>query len=149
MVRPAGRRQAYGQPQVPGRVRLCHSNKELQEEVARIVMEKIEQNPDVHSIGIGLDDVSPETFCQCEVCKAFGPTLSDRVARYDSAIAEIVSKTYPNRYVTMFAYAQWRNPPQETKLHPNVILSYVGVHTHGYLYTPDRVANHELFDGWA
>ena len=26
-------------------------------------------------------------------------------------IAEIVSKTYPNRYVTMFAYAQWRNPP--------------------------------------
>ena len=146
-LQPDGKRM--GPPRVPGRVRLCHSNRRLQEEVARLVVDKIAQNPDVWSIGVGLDDVSPEAFCQCDGCEALGPTLTDRVARYDSAIAELVAQKHPEKRVSMFAYAKWRDPPVEAKLHPNVVVVNVGVYTHGYLYAPDREANHKLWDGWA
>ncbi len=146
-LQPDGKRM--GKPKVPGRVRLCHSNRQLQEEMARVVEGKIAQNPDAWSIGVGLDDVSAESFCQCDQCEAFGPTLPDRVARYDSAIAELVARKHPDKRVSMFAYAQWKKPPTVQKLHPNVMLIYVGKYTQGYLYAPDRGANHKLWDGWA
>ena len=146
-LQPDGRRM--GKPQVPGRVRLCHANPELQAEVARTVLAKIAANPDVHSVGIGLDDVSPETFCQCEACAALGPTLTDRVVRYASAIAALVAETRPDKYVTMFAYSKWADPPQEAELHPNVILSYVGYGYGGYLNTVNRLKGRDGFDSWA
>ena len=146
-MQPDGNRMK--QPQIEGRVRLCHSNRQLHQEVAGIVLGKIDQNSDVWSIGIGLDDTSPETFCQCETCKDFGPTLTDRVVRFASAIAEQVAQQHPDRRVSMFAYADWRDPPIEMKLHSHVVVVYVGVYTHGYLLASDRAANHKLWDGWA
>ena len=146
-LQPDGTRM--GPPQLPDRLRLCHSNRQLQEEVARIVLDKIARNPDTWAVGAGLDDTSPESFCQCEACAASGPTLTDRVVRYDSAIADLVARSHPEKRVSMFAYAQWRDPPVEAKLHANVIVVYVGVYTHGYLYAPDREANQALWDGWA
>lgn len=137
------------QPQIEGHVRLCHSNRQLHQEVARIVLGKIDQNPDVWSICIGLDDTIPGTFCQCETCKDFGPTLTDRVVRCASAIAEQVAQQRPDRRVSMFAYAHWRDPPIEVNLHSHVVVVYVGVYTYGYLLASDRAANHKLWDGWA
>ena len=146
-LQPDGTRM--GKPRVPGRVRLCHSNRGLQEEVARVVLDKIRGNPDVHSVGIGLDDVSPETFCQCEPCAALGPTLTDRVVRYASAVAELVARTHADKYVTMFAYSKWADPPQEAELHPNVVLSYVGYGYGGYLNAVNRLKGSRGFDAWA
>ena len=146
-LQPDGRRM--GKPQVPGRVRLCHANSQLHGEMAGVVGRKIALNPDAWSIGMGLDDVSPESFCQCDLCAAFGPTLSDRVARYQSAIAARVAMVHPDKRVSMFAYARWKEPPARVALHPGVVVVYVGEYTHGYLYAPDRAANHALWSRWA
>ena len=72
-----------------------------------------------------------------------------RVVRYDSAIAELVAAKQPDKRISMFAYAHWKEPAVEAKLHPNVVVVYVGEYTHGYLYAPDRDSNYKLWDGWA
>ena len=132
------------------RVRLCYSNTQLHQAIAQMTMDKIRLNPAVSSFSVCLDDVSRGTaFCQCKPCQDYGPTLTDRVMRFSSDVGRIVSKTYPDKRVTQFAYAQWNQAPITNKVHPSVVISYVGTYTHGYLYTPDRISNRMLWDSWA
>lgn len=131
------------------RVRLCYSNAELQEEIAIKVERSIEAAPDALSYSIGMDDASwGDVFCQCDNCKNFGPTLSDRVFRFSSEVAKRVADRRPDKYVTQLAYSQWVDPPQIAKLNDHVIVSFVGVNTSGYLYAPDRAASRQKWEQW-
>ena len=143
-------RTAYSDKPGLDRARLCLSNRGLQDEVARMVLEKAEENPALKGVSVGLDDVSRgEVYCTCDDCKAFGTTLSDRVMRFSSEVAERVAAQKPDLYVSQFAYADWREPPVEARVHPNVAVWFVGTFTSGYMYDSDRVSNWKLWDGWA
>ena len=136
-------------PRLADRLRLCYSNPELRAEIVRIKIEDLKNNPDMIAASIGLDDSSPESYCCCEECKKYGPTLTDRVIRFSSDIAAGVAKVFPNRYLTQYAYSDWRNPPVRTKVHPNLIIYYIGVYRQGWLHAENRKKNLKLFDEWA
>ena len=148
--RRAERRTAYSDKPGLDRARLCHSNPELQAEVAVIVQRKGEQSPALTGVSVGLDDVSRgEVYCTCDDCKAFGTTLSDRVMRFSSEVAALVARQRPDLLVSQFAYGHWNQPPVATRVHRNVSVWYVGTFTSGYMYEPDRTENWTLWDGWA
>jgi len=60
--------------------------------------------------------------------------LTDRYVTFFNRVAELVAKEHPDRYVSAYAYAAYRSAPLYTKVHPNVIIGFVG-----YNYTNDFV----------
>ena len=126
------------------RARLCVSNRELIEQAARDRIAAMDENPTWDTVSISPNDGSKATFCQCESCKAWdapggkmieswgpdGPlrhvSLTDRYVKFYSAVAEIVAKKFPNRYLGAYAYSAYTLPPVDAKLHPNVVIGFVG-----------------------
>jgi len=53
-------------------------------------------------------------------------SLTDRYMKFYSAVAEIVSKEFPDRYLGAYAYSAYRLPPVNAKLHPNIVIGFVG-----------------------
>jgi len=138
--------------QLPRSARLCVSNSGLIEHVARECIEFLKNNPLRDSASISPNDNGPQTFCFCDKCKAWdapdGPiikgypslisptmrtsdgqikpvSLTDRYVRFYSAVAEIVAKELPDRYLGAYAYSSYTLPPVHAKLHPNVIIGFV------------------------
>ena len=126
-LQPDGKRFVYT-GEGPG-VRLCLSNDEVVAETARIIVEWFQRSPDLQAVGLSPDDGSIATECECDNCKAMGPTISDRYAIFYSKVAEIVSQTYPDRYVANFAYSGYSDVPKVVReLHSNMLISLVGYH---------------------
>jgi hypothetical protein len=143
------------------RAQMCVSNRSLIEQVARDCIERLRKDPALNCVSVSPNDGGQATFCQCEVCKSWdapdgemieswGPngtrlrhvSLTDRYVKFYSAVAEIVAKELPNRYIGAYAYSAYRLPPVHAKLHPNVIIGYVGGH---YL---NDTANKKSLDNW-
>jgi len=139
-VQPDGSRD---QSRSPDRSRFCHSNRELPIRIARDIIKTFDENPNKRSASLGLNDGGQTTFCMCGPCKAMDPpegpkikmyrygehvSLSDRVVTFTNRIAEEVSKKYPKALFGYYAYSSYTSPPVRTKLHPNLVVAYVGVH---------------------
>ncbi len=82
-------------------------------------------------------------YCTCPTCREWdGPDqakftddevysspdarVSDRYARFWSDLAERVVAVDPEGLVTGYAYRSYRQPPQHTRIHPSVVVGYVG-----------------------
>ncbi len=74
-------------------------------------------------------------------------SLSDRYARYYLAVQKEAEKIDPNAVVMGYAYANYIDPPRETKLNERVVIGVVPP-----MYFPwtdaDRQANRARWDGW-
>ena len=53
-------------------------------------------------------------------------SLTDRMLHYWCSVAEIVVKKHPNLLFGISSYSYWAQPPVREKVHPNMVLRYVG-----------------------
>lgn len=135
----------------PHRSRLCVSNLELIEEVARDRIEKLNRS-ETGSVSIGPNDGGQTSFCICAECKELDPpnsrklangrlALTDRYIYFWNEIAKRVAKVHPNATLTADAYSVYAAPPVKRKLLPNVAIRYVGIK-----YNNDEKRRQDLAD---
>lgn len=148
------------------RARLCVSNPELIEHVARKAIETLKKHPTLNCESISPNDVSTTTHCLCDRCLAWDEpdaktililedrkpreitALTDRYVRFYSAVAEIVARELPDRYLGAYAYESYYPPPVRAKLHPNVI---IGIAPLPKVYQHDDLREDllETWNGWS
>lgn len=122
------------------RARLCVSNPELIAHVARRTIETLREHPTLDCESVSPNDASGTTHCLCQRCQAWDepeagtlsiwekgeptkiPALTDRYVRFYSAVAEIVAREIPDRYVGAYAYESYYPAPVRARLHPGVII---------------------------
>ena len=132
-LQPDGTRD---QSRSPDRSRLCVSNKELIEEIARDRIERLNRS-ETGSVSIGPNDGGQTDFCCCVDCKKLDPpesrrlengrlALTDRFIYFWNEIAERVVEVHPEATLTADAYSLYAAPPVSRKLHPNIAIRYVG-----------------------
>lgn len=138
--------------QAPGekRPRLCKSNPQLIEALVQEKLKELKAHPGQASVSLMTHDGGQTGFCLCPACKAMDPpngrpiklwtydhatrrgkeieyvSLTDRMFTFYNAIAEKVAKEYPDVLFTGQAYSVYSAPPVKTKLHPNIVIRYVG-----------------------
>ena len=149
-VQPDGTRD---QSRSPDRSRLCVSNIELIEEIARDRIERLNKS-DINSVSIGPNDGGQTSFCRCEACRMLdlpnsrklpggGPALTDRYVFFWNEIAKRVTKVHPTATLTADAYSVYSAPPVLRKLHPNIAIRVVGL-----TYT-DELKRQQALRDWA
>lgn len=139
------------------RFRLCKSNPELIDHVARGILKRLKENPRLSCVSLSPNDGGYSSFCICESCKRLDPpnapkiklflfdkvgqarrkeieyvSLTDRMVYYWNSVAERVVKESPHVLFVVDAYSCYSEPPVLRKLHPNLVVRYV----------PDKI------DGW-
>ena len=100
-----------------------YSNKELAAEVAKKMIAYFENNPNMMSYPVTSNDGWEESWCECEDCAALGnPT--DQLLYFANNVAEIVSKKFPDRTLSILSYHNNYFPPEKVKAHPNVEIMF-------------------------
>ncbi len=154
-----------------GRARLCKSNLELIDAIVQDKIEEIRKNPTVQSISLSPNDGGPDSFCMCDHCMALDPpegrkiilwdhksspgtrmeieyvSLTDRIVWFSNRIAEKVTVVYPNIRLVVDAYSAYTAPPLKNKLHPNIIIRFVG-NSWWYDGEYNRQFSLDDWDGW-
>jgi hypothetical protein len=149
-----------------GRPRLCKSNPALVEAIVQEKLKELKANPGRSSVSLMTHDGGQTGMCLCPACKAMDPqegravkiwtynhaakkiewidyvSLTDRMFTFYNAIAEKVAKEYPEVLFTGQAYSVYSAPPVRTKLHPSIIIRYVGIS-----YATDK-SRKEGLDDW-
>jgi hypothetical protein len=152
-VQPDGTRD---QSRSPDRSRLCVSNIELIEEIARDRIERLHKS-DIKSASIGPNDGGQTSFCRCEECRKLDPpnsrkledgrlALTDRYVYFWNEIAKRVVKVHPDAWLTADAYSVYSAPPVLRKLHPNIAIRYVGIK---YNDDDKRERDRDDWDAWS
>ena len=132
---------------------LCVSNPEVARVYAGNIIRYIERNPAAPRV-FSLSPNDGGGHCECEACRSWDPpgaegAYTDRIVRFANAVAEIVTKRFPDAMFGLYAYHGTRRPPLRTKLHPNIRISDVYNHLPHLLYQDDP--RRELFKdlaGW-
>jgi hypothetical protein len=149
-----------------GYAKLCVSNTALIDQKVKDALDELKKNPGLESVAVSPNDGSDWGYCMCKDCKGwddprgqkftFRPTyetpsfeyvaLSDRYARFYSEVAERVCKEYPKVLVVGMAYGTYTPAPLRTKVHPNVVIEYVGGAP--WQDDRDRAADRKNLIGW-
>lgn len=126
----------------PGQ-QLCVSNPELIKQVAADCIDKLRKSPTLDTVSVAPNDDGPQTYCLCPKCEAWDApdgrvvrmgsrkgtlqhvSMTDRIVRFFNAVAEVVAKELPDRYVGALAYSVYELPPVRTKVHERIIIGYV------------------------
>lgn len=135
----------------PERARLCVTNPDLIEEIAREKLAQLAADPASSSVSISPNDGGRTTFCMCERCKRLDSpegrkiqlmfddasggrverrqfdyvSLTDRMVFFFNAIAERVTRLRPDALLVAYAYSAYSAPPVRARLHPNVVIGFV------------------------
>lgn len=133
------------------RARLCVTNPELIEQVAKDKIGEFSASPSRSSVSIAPNDGGRLTFCMCDRCKSLDPpqgrkirlqydddsdervarryfdyvSLTDRMVAFYNSVAERVVKVHPDAILVADAYSVYSAPPVNRKLHPNVVIRFV------------------------
>jgi hypothetical protein len=132
------------------RWRLCKSNPELIEFVARSIIERVNKDPNLRYVSLCPNDGGYSSHCLCENCKKLDPpnapkirftvfehagqpqrheidyvALTDRMVWYWNRIAERVARVHPELLFLVEAYSYWSTSPVRERLHSNFVLRYV------------------------
>jgi len=162
---PNGSRDQSGSA---SRARLCVSNAQLIEQIAKDRIAYIEETG-AKGVAIGPNDGGTTSFCVCDECEKldapserkimlvdFSPgadrrkyehvPLTDRYVHFFNGIAEKVAAVHPDVWLTADAYSAYSAPPVKAKLHPNIAIRYVGV---SYLNEEHRHLGLADWHAWA
>ena len=138
------------QSAVGDRWRLCKSNPELIDFVARSILDRLDNDSDLRCVSLCPNDGGYSSQCLCENCKMLDPpnaptirltiferagkpqrheidyvALTDRMVWYWNQIAERVTRVHPEALFLVEAYSSWSTPPVRERLHPNLVVRYV------------------------
>ena len=73
-------------------------------------------------------------------------SLTDRMVWFWNGIAGRVCKAHPDALLTTYAYSAYVAPPVREKLHPNIVIGFVGF---DYLRDKSRADGKASWDGWS
>jgi hypothetical protein len=156
------------QSTAPDRARLCVSNAELIDAIAREKIEELNKYPNLLGVSIAPNDGGRPAFCTCPKCEAldakYGPkvllwdfskgtrkdfehvSLTDRMVSFWNAIAEKVAREHPHKLLVVDAYSVYASPPVERKLHPNLVVRFAPLAYHSEDY---RQQSLKEWDAWS
>jgi len=161
---PDGRRVTPERP-YPNleRAKLCVTNPELLDFIAKKGMEYLEKSPTVLSFSACPND--SRGYCMCPRCKALDhpdgikdtmnypgvrnmkyPSLSDRYVWFWNQLANRMGDRFPGRGIGAYAYSNYRFPPLREKLSKRVIIGYVG---YNYINQTYNEQSRKDWAGWA
>lgn len=126
--------------------KLCVSSEAVIGRIVGDALALLDKNPALQSVPVSPNDGGGWGYCMCEQCKSwddprgrtftFLPTrdepefqyvaVSDRYARHYSEVARRVAEKHPDVLVVGMAYGHYTPAPLRTKVHPNVVILYVG-----------------------
>jgi hypothetical protein len=152
----------------PDRARLCKSNAELIDAIAKEKIDELTRKPALLGVAIGPNDGGMTTFCTCPKCEALDSpkgrkvvlwdfskksqrefehvSLTDRTVFFWNAIAEKVAKVHPDKLLVVDAYSVYAAPPVERKLHPNLVVRFASLSYNDEDYRKESLRD---WDGWS
>ena len=123
---------------------LCTTNPDVIDLAVKWVQKKFDESPS--SVVLNISPNDGLGFCECDRCRALDPDettteitgtphpiLSDRIFTFVKQIAQRVSRTHPDRLLSILAYSFYRFPPRRfKKLEDNLIVQFciLGFTTH-------------------
>ncbi len=104
----------------------CLSDKRVYQTVLKNVWEWLKNDPDAHILSISQNDThSWSAGCTCEQCQKTleetGSYSGSRI-RFINRLAEELEEEYPSLLYHTFAYRFTRQPPQNIRLHKNILI---------------------------
>jgi hypothetical protein len=147
------------------RAQLCTTNPEVIQRVTDYCRTHFDADPDLDGVSIAAND--GRGFCECDNCRrldtgrmqkenndpeqlrpAETPIITDRMVTFCNQVAESLAKTHPNRKVLFYAYSQFHEPPERTRVHPNVVMAYT-VNSSGFWNEAVREKAFGDFAAWS
>lgn len=151
----------------PARARLCKSNLALIEALARDKIAELDRTGG-KSISLAPNDGGSATFCMCAECKRLDPpegrkiqlwdmtasprrdfeyvSLTDRMVWFWNQLATRITAKHPDALLTVYAYSAYLAPPVREKLHPNLVVGFVGMN---YRRAADREQARQDWNAWS
>lgn len=151
----------------PQRSRLCKSNLALIDALARDKIAELKASG-AKSISLSPNDGSRATFCVCESCRKLDPpearritlndytasppktyeaaALTDRMVWFWNRLAERIEAEVPDTWFVVYAYSAYKAPPVREKLHPRLVVFFVGV---SYDNDEARAEARRDWDAWS
>jgi pimeloyl-ACP methyl ester carboxylesterase len=86
------------------------------------ILSWLEEHPEVDIVGVCQEDW--RGWCECDQCRRVeqeeGGAHSGPIVRFVNALAEEITKKYPNKRILTYAYQYSEPAPSRTRPHPNV-----------------------------
>ncbi len=100
-------------------VQRCLSNPDVQKMAAESTAQYFNKNPGCRFASLSANDAGgPQGgFCECDSCKALGPTPSHQILAFGNAVAKANEARYPDRGYAFLAYRHTLNPPLDELRH--------------------------------
>ena len=129
--------------------RLCTSNMQLREQIAKDTIAVFAANPGRQGASICMPDGGYMTYCMCDECRKLDPanspvsrgylyrsrekphswdkhpysyvSLSDRMLDFSNDLQRRVRKAFPGKHVVQFVYSNYQLPPVKLKPDPDIV----------------------------
>ena len=129
--------------------RLCTSNMQLREQIAKDTIAVFAANPGRQGASICMPDGGYMTYCMCDECRKLDPanspvsrgylyrsrekphswdkhpysyvSLSDRMLDFSNDLQRRVRKAFPGKHVVQFVYSNYQMPPVKLKPDPDIV----------------------------
>ena len=129
----------------------CFSNPEVLKIVVEATRKQFDSTPGMRNAPLSIND--GPWWCECDKCKAMGPTNCHRYVAFCNAVAEANEELYPDRGYVFLAYEETLEPPVGMKLHRNIIpmiatLRVCRAHPISS-NCPDAVYERRIIEGWS
>ena len=105
------------------KAQLCLTNPHVLDIVTKAVLDELAAHPDQRSIAVSQNDGGYK--CQCPNCEKIDQreeSGAGTLLLFVNAVAERVTKKYPDVKIGTLAYKYSQKPPRNIKAHPNVII---------------------------
>lgn len=101
--------------------KFCVTNASVQQLYADFIIQQFKKDPERKFASIEPSDGAG--FCTCAKCKKVGAP-ENQVFFFANQVAEIVSKSYPDKYLNLYAYNLHSETPP-FKLHKNILVAVI------------------------
>ncbi|MGN0866489.1 MAG: DUF4838 domain-containing protein [Oligosphaeraceae bacterium] len=127
---------------------LCLGNGELRRAMAERILAYLEAHPEMDTVALEPND--GDGYCECELCHAYGATISQQVFRWASEMAKAVQEKHPEVRCLILSYAAHEELPSFPM--PDNLWFGVVVNNRNYgrpLSAPENQVFRERLERWA
>jgi len=136
-TRPDFFAQVKGKRSEDHQCKLCYSNHDLVEEVAKNMAAMLDANPNIDLISLSPTD--GQLWCECERCTAMDEKgvakdrkMSRRSLLFYNAVASELRKTHPGAKMLVGAYNVYNWPPKDKSIKADPMLNVIITHYEDY-----------------
>ncbi|MCF6175140.1 MAG: DUF4838 domain-containing protein [Victivallaceae bacterium] len=144
-------------PPIGDRYKICTSNPGAIKFMAQAAIKFFAEHP--QQKGYSLSPTDSAGYCQCAKCTAQDEVdsppngkLTRRILLFYNAVAKIVAKKYPDRFLCGYIYSNYLYPPKDRsiKTSPNLFLVVASSLTYGYTFFRPEVQQewNKIMQSW-